>query len=174
MELTMDWIKKNWITIAVVVLIVAVIIYFMNKKKAKPVRAGAKTGGSSALKNQLAVCEQNATAIRMIPGTEHPCTKLRNAVAAESGYFVQEAGSSNYEGEGGNISDQLNIVDYAIGNQGMGMLEENNFNMPDFKLRQESNYGGVFSTTNGLNVEDFAIGNDGMALLMDRNLKAKA
>lgn len=160
----MDWIKKNWITIAIVVLAVAVIIYFLKrKKKTGPAITGAKAGAGPSVKEQLASCEKTAQGIRLIPGAPHPCAGLRDAAAKESAYFAQQVESAY----GGNIDDKINVVDYAIGNQGMGMLEENNFGLPSFDLRPaaESSYNAL-STGGGLNVVDYAAGLEGTSLLL--------
>lgn len=176
----MEFIKKNWITIAVVVLIVAIIVYFLRKKKTpaatntsgaagRPVTSDS--GSKSDLQNRLNECEKNTQGIRLMAGASHPCDSLKDALSKAESSFDGPGTPAN------NLGKQINIVDYAIGDQGMSMLTESNYN--NFKLPKnsarpaasESNYNDAFSSTNGLNVIDFASGMEGTSLLLDKNMK---
>lgn len=186
----MDWIKKNWITIAVVVvLIIAVIIYFLKKKKTSLLTGKS---GKTALQSQYDACMEGTRNIRLAAGATSPCAKLKSALDKES----------SYSGD-----NQVNVVDYAIGAQGMSMLTEKHegIQLPNINIRNaESNYTitgcppgllpndttgncdnsedwdqvpessyNALSTTNGLNIVDFASGLEGTSLLLDKNMKSK-
>ncbi len=89
----MEWIRKNKALLIIVAaaIIIWTFLYFMNKKnkaaKAATVQivpALPPTVNTTAnkIRADLSDCENNAKAIRLIPGTPHPCTKLREQVAA--------------------------------------------------------------------------------------------
>ena len=147
--ITMDWIKKNWMVIAIGALILAVIIYFIRQKKNKgkitvvlPKIPGLSSRGlaptaesKAAMKKQLEECEKGSAMIRLAPGSVHPCAALRDLVA-ESGYFVQQSESA-YGGSGidpfTETKNGLNTMDFAMGMSGTSLLEDGN-------MHAESNF----------------------------------
>jgi cbb3-type cytochrome oxidase subunit 3 len=137
MKTTMDLIKKNWITIAIAILVVAVIIYFMKKKKKTSVLNTASKmpvpdESKSGLQRQLSDCENNVKSIRLIPGSIHPCAGIRDAISKTSE-------SSYNRNDDNNIGNEINVVDYAIGDQGMAMLTESSFAKNKLSINDPAN-----------------------------------
>lgn len=139
----MDWIKKNWIWIAIGLIVIAVIVGIIRKNKQDntlviklPKFPNMSGRGSSpageaktkaALQKEYDACMESTKNIRLMAGAPHPCAATKDMLdKAESGYFMQ----------GGN----------------------------------DSNFAGPFTKTNGLNVQDFSMGLEGLSLLEDRNI----
>jgi hypothetical protein len=144
----MDWIKKNWMWIAVGLLIIAIIagVIYKNKKDNTLViklpkvpkmpfagRGMAPTGEAKKTKAQLQkeydACMLSTQNIRLASGAVHPCAATKDMLdKAESGYFMQGGSDSNYYPDVFGTGDDLNIGDFAIGLQGTslerGMMPE--------------------------------------------------
>ena len=134
----MDWIKKNVVTIAVVLIIIAVIIYFVrrNRKNGQivlkipqiPGMAGRSRGVSpegktkAELQKQLAECEAGSAGIKLAAGSPHPCAGIRDLLAAAESSFSGPFTETN----------GLNVEDFSMGLQGMSLLEDRSL---------ESNFG---------------------------------
>lgn len=125
MTTTMEWIKKNWMTIAIVALVIAVVIYFVRKNKKDntivlklpkiPGLAGrgvAPAGESSAqVKAKLDECMKGVANVRIASNVAHPCAPLQDA------YDKLAKAESSYEGE-----LKYPLVDMATGQDGLAML----------------------------------------------------
>lgn len=147
MNKAVEFCKKHWMEISLVVLIIALTVYIINKnRKSKgeaelklpklpkvpllsrtstPATPVQETQSLSELKSKLAECEDKMKSARISGEGVHPCATLRD--------MVQKAG--------GNTT--------------------------------ESSFVGAFTETNGLNLIDFGAGMEGMSLLMDKQLKDK-
>lgn len=142
---TMDWIKKNWIWIAIVLIVIAVIVGIIRKNKADntlviklpkfPKMAGRGSAGESSeqAKAKLDQCNKGLANVRLSSNMPHPCAALQDAFEkakmAESGYFMEGGFESNYGGldyitpfketEAG-----LNTVAFGIGDPGTSLLKD--------------------------------------------------
>ncbi len=135
---TMDWIKKNWMTIAVVALVIAAMVYLINKYREskgesalKPLKIPKLTRSSTValtpaqeaasladLKKKLADCELQMTSVRLASGGINPCATLRDMVAKASGESSFTGAFSKTPG--------LNVLDFGMGLDGMALLEDKN------------------------------------------------
>ena len=130
-----NWIKQNWLTIAIIGLVIAVVIYYRKKDKKivlasiKPrtaARSEAPAGETAAqAKTKLDECYKNFANVRLDPSAKHPCAALQDAYDKISkpessyGFFTKTEG--------------LNTIDYGIGLQGTALLND--------KSLAESAYG---------------------------------
>jgi len=147
----MEWIKKNWKAIAIVAIVIAVIIYLVNKKRKEqgktPLRLpaipgiGNKTATTTVpvqeqksladLQKELTDCENFMKTARLASGGVHPCANLRDQVVKAGGTL--STSESNFAGAL-TKTDGLNVMDYAMGSQGLSLFEDKNMK------QGESNY----------------------------------
>jgi hypothetical protein len=166
-----EWIKKNWMTIGIVALVIILVIYFVRKNRetltvkfpkatklftiARGKAPEQETKTKAQLQAELDACEKAQATVRLMPGAVSPCARIRELLNKTE---------SNFNGFAGPFTSTngINVTDYAMGMEGLSLLEDKSL----------SSYNGidVFKKTDGLNVMDFAIGLDGTSLLMDKNL----
>lgn len=132
----MEWIKKNWKWLAVAIVVIIVILYFVNKNRVKAGkekislipgaaarRVKAKEEENKIKLGELSVkltkCEDSAKAIRLMSGSKHPCFDLRTQVAALKGT------DSKFNGPW-TKTNGLNVMDYAMGQEGLALYEDKN------------------------------------------------
>lgn len=125
MNINMEWIKKNWMWIAVAALVIAVIVYYVRKNKKDGEitlklpkipglqgRGTAPAGESSeSAKAKLDECYQGLANVKLNPNMPHPCAALKDA------YESAKKAESSYAG--GEISNP--VVDMAIGQDGLAL-----------------------------------------------------
>jgi hypothetical protein len=129
----MEWIKKNWKWLVVAIIVIIVVLYFVNKNRAKAGKEkislipGAtarrvkkkeeeKQAKIQGTESTLAKCEDSAKSVRLKAGTPHPCTNLRAELSALKG-------ESKFTGPW-TKTNGLNVMDYAMGLEGMSLLED--------------------------------------------------
>lgn len=149
----MDWIKKNWIWIAIGLIVIAVIVGIIRKNKAdntlviklpKFPRVPGMAGRGSVpspesiakAKDELAKCEESTKSIRLMAGAPHPCASIRDVVKGmESSFFMQNGYESNYGGLDritpfAKTEAGLNTVAFGIGDPGTSLLKDGNLGTP--------------------------------------------
>lgn len=141
-----EWIKKNWLTIAVVGLVIAIVIYYARKKDSKTVikLSGVGTAGrgtapasetaATAAKDKLDECNKRLVNVKINTNLPHPCATLQDAYdkikKQESSYGVFTP------------TQGLNTLDYGIGLQGTALLEDKQLKESSYGCRgSESGYG---------------------------------
>lgn len=140
----MEWFKKNWKWVAVAVIVLIVVLYFINKKR---VAAGKEkislVPGASArrarkkeaekkekigtLETKLNLCQESTKAVRLKAGAVHPCEPIKKQLSALKGNSESSYMSPWHKAKG------LNIIDFSMGQDGLALYE-------DKQLGQESGF----------------------------------
>lgn len=167
-----EWIKKNWMTLLIVALVIILVIYFVRKNRETltvkfpkatrlfTIQRGKapvqETKTKAQLQAELDACEKMQASVRVQAGAVSPCARIRELLSKAE---------SNFNGFAGPFTSTsgINVTDYAMGMEGLSLLE-------DKSLKESSFAGGVFQETDGLNALDFSAGLQGTSLLMDKNL----
>lgn len=126
----MEWIKKNWIWIAVALLVIAVIVGIIRyRKKEKELvikipklpgmagRGAAPAGESpEQAKAKLDACMAGTANIRLATGAPHPCAALKDA-------YEKAKSESSFVGPF-TETEGLNLQAFAMGADGTALLQD--------------------------------------------------
>lgn len=145
-----EWIKKNWLTVAIIGLVIAIVIYYSRKEDGKIVvtlpapkipgtaaRGSAPAGETAAqAKSKLDECLKSSANIRMATTGVHPCATLQDA------YDKISKGSKESSYGVFTPTQGLNTIDYGIGLQGTALLKDKQLTESSYGCRgNESGYG---------------------------------